>query len=341
MDKFRISYELKKVIHKSIPFFFILLFILPKITTAQYLIKGQIDSITEYELVHLDIFDSWDFFNSVSDVSIVKTKKINSDGTFEFKGTELPEKRGFYRIRYTEVGEGVSINFGNRNYVNFIFSNHDTISIKNTSFYSRKDENKLLAEYIEQDDQFKKEKSLSKIKRNSKMLLEKYQQQCIHEIQNSNNGLTNLFKLYTSEIGIEENPELFDKVQSELKSEEIRPEYHHSLSLFMHVHNYNFINKKIGWLSKILIASFIVNFFLIMYLLKNRKSKTNSHQISTNRNLTNKETQVLQLIKSQKTNKEIASELYVSEATIKTHINNIYRKLNVKSRKEAIQSTET
>jgi DNA-binding NarL/FixJ family response regulator len=36
-----------------------------------------------------------------------------------------------------------------------------------------------------------------------------------------------------------------------------------------------------------------------------------------------------------KTNKEIAQELFVELSTVKTHINNIYRQLNVGTRKEA------
>ena len=37
-----------------------------------------------------------------------------------------------------------------------------------------------------------------------------------------------------------------------------------------------------------------------------------------------------------KTNKEIASALFVSVSTIKTHINNLYKKLEVTSREEMV-----
>jgi len=39
-------------------------------------------------------------------------------------------------------------------------------------------------------------------------------------------------------------------------------------------------------------------------------------------------------IKNGKTNKEIASELFISLSTVKTHINNIYKKLDITSREE-------
>jgi len=51
--------------------------------------------------------------------------------------------------------------------------------------------------------------------------------------------------------------------------------------------------------------------------------------------LTSKERQILDLIGQHLTNKEIAKELHVSDSTVKTHINNIYRKTGITSRKEA------
>jgi ATP/maltotriose-dependent transcriptional regulator MalT len=45
---------------------------------------------------------------------------------------------------------------------------------------------------------------------------------------------------------------------------------------------------------------------------------------------------VLALVASGKSNVEIASSLFVSLSTVKTHINNLYRKLGVRSRTQAI-----
>jgi DNA-binding NarL/FixJ family response regulator len=52
--------------------------------------------------------------------------------------------------------------------------------------------------------------------------------------------------------------------------------------------------------------------------------------------LTIKEQYILQLIVEGKSNKEIAAMNYVEISTIKTHINNIYTKLGLNNRKEAI-----
>lgn len=52
--------------------------------------------------------------------------------------------------------------------------------------------------------------------------------------------------------------------------------------------------------------------------------------------LSGRELEVLNLLSSGRTNPEIASELFVSVGTVKSHANNIYRKLEVRNRTEAL-----
>lgn len=50
--------------------------------------------------------------------------------------------------------------------------------------------------------------------------------------------------------------------------------------------------------------------------------------------LTDRQKEVYDLIISGKTNKEIMTELFIEQSTLKSHINQIYGKLNIKSRSE-------
>jgi LuxR family maltose regulon positive regulatory protein len=52
--------------------------------------------------------------------------------------------------------------------------------------------------------------------------------------------------------------------------------------------------------------------------------------------LSERELEVLGLVAAGKSNGEIASSLFVSLSTVKTHINNLYRKLGARSRTQAI-----
>jgi DNA-binding NarL/FixJ family response regulator len=53
--------------------------------------------------------------------------------------------------------------------------------------------------------------------------------------------------------------------------------------------------------------------------------------------MTEREGDVLRLVAGGRTNAEIAAELFVAEATVKTHINNLFAKTHVRSRAEAVQ----
>jgi LuxR family maltose regulon positive regulatory protein len=52
--------------------------------------------------------------------------------------------------------------------------------------------------------------------------------------------------------------------------------------------------------------------------------------------LTTREVEVLKLIEAGRSNQEIAEQLVISIPTVKRHISNIYAKLGVKSRTQAV-----
>jgi LuxR family maltose regulon positive regulatory protein len=52
--------------------------------------------------------------------------------------------------------------------------------------------------------------------------------------------------------------------------------------------------------------------------------------------LSERELEVLALIAAGKSNRRIATELFIGVGTVKTHLNNIYRKLNARSRTQAV-----
>ena len=51
--------------------------------------------------------------------------------------------------------------------------------------------------------------------------------------------------------------------------------------------------------------------------------------------LTNREIQVLKLLSIGKLNRQIAEELEISERTVKNHVSNIFKKIDVKDRTQA------
>jgi DNA-binding NarL/FixJ family response regulator len=52
--------------------------------------------------------------------------------------------------------------------------------------------------------------------------------------------------------------------------------------------------------------------------------------------LTGREIEILHLLAADQTNRDIARQLFISEATVKSHLTNIYSKLGVESRAGAV-----
>jgi len=88
--------------------------------------------------------------------------------------------------------------------------------------------------------------------------------------------------------------------------------------------NYNLL------LIGLLLASIGLNFWF--YFTSKKRLKENKTEAKAQ--LTKQEQNVLDLILEENSNKAIAEQLFVSLSTVKSHINNIYKKLNVSSREE-------
>ncbi|TXD52493.1 MULTISPECIES: LuxR C-terminal-related transcriptional regulator [unclassified Polaribacter] len=117
-------------------------------------------------------------------------------------------------------------------------------------------------------------------------------------------------------------------------------------------------NMKIGGLIQIIVISIAVlcrekELRYANYFMKNEiiKYATEQAQISIVtkdeikkdilKNLSIREREVFDFITSQESNKEIANTLNISVNTVKFHVKNIYEKLDIKSRKEAIKLEES
>lgn len=71
--------------------------------------------------------------------------------------------------------------------------------------------------------------------------------------------------------------------------------------------------------------------------LHEQKDKlVNTQKSFENYKLTKREKEIVKLIQSGKSNSDIASELFISETTVKKHVSNIFEKTGVKKREELI-----
>jgi DNA-binding NarL/FixJ family response regulator len=97
-----------------------------------------------------------------------------------------------------------------------------------------------------------------------------------------------------------------------------------------------------------IIAGIAIVFFFVGLYINKRKNTTDvaksKPEIDTKKiedlGLSKREYEVLCKLAKGHSNKEIASLLFVSESTIKTHVSNVYTKLDVKRRTQAIQKAK-
>lgn len=101
-------------------------------------------------------------------------------------------------------------------------------------------------------------------------------------------------------------------------------------------------------------AGIIAFIFMILGLWLGRKWTTDEPSASPQTNttvlhpdfaqkfsLSNREIEVLQLISEGYSNQEIADQLYVSLSTIKTHVSNLFSKLDVQRRTQAVKKMDS
>jgi len=106
--------------------------------------------------------------------------------------------------------------------------------------------------------------------------------------------------------------------------------------------SYLFLEEKLAFLrlasvEKELSVSKWFNFLLVVLFLAALYGIWRLRATRRNIPLSNQELNVKELILAGKSNKEIANELFISLSTVKTHITNIYGKLNISTRHELVQ----
>jgi DNA-binding CsgD family transcriptional regulator len=90
--------------------------------------------------------------------------------------------------------------------------------------------------------------------------------------------------------------------------------------------------------TELLAIFFFITGFLFFYFYSKGIGKMNSIQINL---LSLREKEILALLGKYKTNKEIANCLNIETSTVKCHINNLYKKLKINNRKEALETAKS
>ncbi|GAA4274405.1 hypothetical protein GCM10022258_37010 [Aquimarina gracilis] len=267
---------------------------------------------------------------------IIASASLSENGFFSFDKKLLASKDRIYKIHINPLPaeEKEIISDKIKNYKLFILSKRDSIFFKKgitlfedyTTNSTANNEWKKLknfeAQYDLQSENFDPKQYLLETRG--------YVKDSLHILLVKLISIKKLDDQQLLETDIKANPKYYLDLLAELKSSDLDPKTYQYLEskLAFITQQITKRNYKVSlWFNGLAIVTILLLTVLIFRYRKNSKSRKNIE-------LSKQEIAVKELIVSGKTNKEIANELFISLNTVKTHITNIYSKLNISSRRE-------
>ncbi len=264
-----------------------------------------------------------DNINSGTISKIVASTPVDEKGYFHINKI-LPENQLLYHIYINGIDSLSSTK-------KFIFTNNDSIHFKlsqvpfsdySTTNVADQEWQKLNTLKTKlNSNKFKEKKYLDEIRTYSKDSLQ------ILAVKLLSIKELNAKKLLEKDILL--NTVYYVDLLSELKVSDINPSEYTFLENKLAFITKNRIEEKYAiskWIN-IILGCIVFGLLAFVYSLKRNKNKSIA-------SLSKQEVNIKNLILQGKSNKEIANELFVSLSTVKTHITNIYQKLNISSRNE-------
>ena len=304
---------------------------------AQSGISGSIDMDRSVwtPIAYLSIITDFNEMYTMSYGTIVERSIIDESGSYSFSTAMLPQEDHLYRIHFSKKGDPpASLIIGSREENHFfILANRESnIDIKSgrgnnlvndlsfSGYYPNRAllEVNRIADYLDTLD-YGTNVNREFISNAVREELRLYADTCSHP-------LVSLYALYQSsfESDYTLNPKFYKKYVRKWRKED--SEYFRVFKSQLDMEGTS------GSILAILLIVVIIALPVAIFLLR-QKAKEGKSPISQ---LTVQERRIFSMLQQGMSNKEIADELGVSLSTVKSHVNNIYSKLNISSRKEVM-----
>lgn len=284
------------------------------------------------KLVYLTQFDNE--FGEREKKSLA-TAEISEAGYFEFDKSVFNKEDRMYQVQLRRLPEmGQSNEISNNSFVSFIISRED-------SLYFPQGEG-LFSDYFTSSPSDNEWQKLKKYEATSETRIALGTQQYLQKTRNYTKDslqilLVKLLSIQTLEDqkllqkDVRENADYYLDFLSKLQKSELPPaSYAYLERRIQETHQELFQRRYYTSLAFNGLLLVVTSGLVFMVF---RKRKNNSHPRIA---LSRQEENVKALILEGKTNKEIAGALFISISTVKTHISNIYSKLEVSNRKDLI-----
>ncbi|MGX1928923.1 response regulator transcription factor [Flagellimonas sp. 2504JD4-2] len=319
------------------PFLVLVLVFLGFQLTAQQAVSG---------FVNFEDADSWKPKIYLSQVGLSdvednsKTKPIaitdiQKNGFFKFDKKHFSTNDKIYQLHVERirnivndtVAKKVTFMLSAKDKIEFkkgkrIFGAYSTTNQADKEWQKLKDfETKLIHQYLTQEETVKPRKGF--VKDSLQILLVKLV------------GIKELERKQLLDRDISENETYYLNLLSELQSSDLNPSTYAFLERRLAYLTNADLERKLAQSKWLNFGLFFLTLGLSIIIFTTRRRR---HAILVSE-LSKQEQTIRSLILQGKSNKEIANELFISLSTVKTHITNIYSKLNVANRKELLQKS--
>jgi DNA-binding CsgD family transcriptional regulator len=333
---------------------------------AQYVIDGILtDTSGKWGRIHLELVESIEDLTHLNANNVLVSSPIESNGYFRLEGMGLPEGKQLYRLFLMKKSDGernVGISNGAvRNFNLIVLENDAKISLRcsdvATSFaycsFGNSPESQAIAHLYDQilgpinREYIKDGIETSELK--TQLLSRKQSDMLLHFADTTNMvlpGIVALQLLPDFEAEFKNAPVRFRRFVQKIVAKAPKSAYALEFKAKIEALEAKLFGKKTDWTSFLLVffmtLSAVLSFLAIRLHKKLRQLQTqilpNEPLDSTALNaLSPKELEVLQLVAQGKSNKEIATALFIETSTVKSHVNKVYQKLGVTTRQEARQ----
>lgn len=318
--------------------FLIFLTLLLFIIKSEGSIKGQLNIDKSWtQVVYLSFISGFDQLNSMSNQMIIESAEIDVSGKFSFETGYLPSENYIYRIHLSKKGDppaSLIIGGNDQNHLFFIANNQcdffissdDSLTLFGNIQIENSPQNQLLNE-INKMVLFVDTTSFNSTVIKRELIEDALNEKLRWMADTCSFPLVALYAIYQSdfESNISENTGYYSKFLEKWSNEESPyfTEFRKKIPSYRKIKNYAFLFGIVG---------LILGVILTILTLKIKTKK--QHLVYE---LTIQERKIFDLLQNGKSNKEISDELNISLSTVKSHVNSVFSKLEIKSRKEVLK----
>lgn len=333
---------------KLLSLFYLLVFCYP---SSAYVIHGQFKNYSSKwgNKVYFAAIRSINEFQSISPQMQINEAEMDSEGNFKISGTNLPDNLAFYRIYICQKGSTSQFLHGaDHNYIHLLLNNESDVTInidlENTPVYMADIKG---SPYIDKFTDYYKniyyitEQNFTNPYTQIPFDGQKAFELVKHSIVKNDNPYYTIFALSINDLSNKYSVDaaFFDRTIAHLKKQLPNNSYVTELDdkymiaafrmspLKAYLNTQTFI---------VLVSIVIVLVIAIGYLLWLRRKKDRTIPVAPIpvTSLTQKELEIARMIVTGKSNKEISALLFIEVSTVKSHVGNIYKKLDVSNRKD-------